>query len=39
MKKIILLILVFLSVPTFGQNTEEKEKGKFFKAIYKDFLS
>ena len=38
MKKIILLILVFLSVPTFGQNTEEKEKGKFFKAIYKDFL-
>ena len=38
MKKIILLILVFLSVPTFGQNTEEKEKGKFFKDIYKDFL-
>tara|TARA_B110000977_G_scaffold175435_1_gene230190 strand:- start:128 stop:1357 length:1230 start_codon:yes stop_codon:yes gene_type:complete len=38
MKKIILLILVFSSVSTFGQITEEKEKGNFFKSIYKDFI-
>ena len=38
MKKIIILILVLLSAPAFGQTVEKKEKGKFFKSIYKDFL-
>ena len=38
MKKIIILLLILLAAPAFGQTVEKKEKGKFFKSIYKDFL-
>ena len=38
MKKITLIILILLSVPTFGQEPAALGKDKFFKSIYKDFL-
>ena len=37
MKKILLLLLALLTTFTL-HSQEEKEKGKFFKSLYKDFL-
>ena len=39
MKKTLLLIIaLLLTLPTFSQQDSVKEKGSFFKALYKDFL-
>ena len=38
MKKILLLILLLFTLPSFGQEPKALGKDKFFKSIYKDFL-
>ena len=38
MKKIIILLLILLSAPAFGQEPAALGKDKFFKSLYKDFL-
>ena len=38
MKKILLVILLLFTLPSFGQEPKALGKDKFFKSIYKDFL-
>ena len=38
MKKLLLLILLLFTLPSFGQSPTALGKDKFFKSLYKDFL-
>ena len=38
MKKILLIFVLLITLPSYGQEPTTPNKGKFFKSLYKDFL-
>ena len=38
MKKILLIFVLLIALPSYGQEPTTPNKGKFFKSLYKDFL-
>ena len=38
MKKILLIFVLLIALPSYGQEPTTSNKGKFFKSLYKDFL-